>query len=103
MVTRTKRRQLEQALRFEPCPQCTLDLATGEGQRSCHYYTCPYLPDALDVSCPTCLFNFMTRDTVPGCGDPPTCAFALDEAPERVANLTAWLARHGRTAPAGTV
>jgi hypothetical protein len=86
--------RFEQLLRFEPCADCTFDFATGEGERSCHYGTCPNLPDALDVRCPQCYYNFVTRDTVPACGESPSCDFALEEAPERVRNLTAWRAHH---------
>lgn len=76
---------------FQQCVHCSYDLATGEGQRGCHLYECPYLPERLDVRCPTCLFNFWTMDGNPGCSDPPRCAFARDEAPKRVAALGEWL------------
>jgi hypothetical protein len=96
MASKTRHdRRLERLLQFDPCPECTFDLVTGEGERSCHYYTCPNLPEELDVRCPRCFFNFMARDTTPGCGERPSCDFAVHEAPQRVANLTAWQAHHG--------
>jgi hypothetical protein len=45
---------------FAKCPGCGYDLATGEGERSCAWGDCPYLPEELDVFCPNCRFNFMT-------------------------------------------
>jgi hypothetical protein len=87
-------RARERALAFNQCPFCTYDLATGEGDRACHYYTCPYLPDLLDVTCPECRFNFFTGEGEAGCGPDPSCEFARTEAPIRVAALTEWLERH---------
>ena len=84
--------ELQRVLRFSQCPHCDHDFATGEGEQSCHYGACPYLPEELDTRCPTCYYNFATDDLVPGCGDPPTCEFAVDVAPKRVALLNAWLA-----------
>jgi hypothetical protein len=86
----------ERAVAFRQCPFCTYNFATGEGQRSCHYYECPYLPEELDVRCPTCLYNFQVRDGNPGCGDPPNCEFAREEAPRRLANLAAWARESGQ-------
>jgi rubredoxin len=85
-----------QAVTFRQCPQCTYDFATGEGERSCHYYECPYLPEALDVRCPTCLYNFSVEDGNPDCGDPPDCEFAREVAPQRLANLAGWLRERER-------
>lgn len=81
------------ALSFQRCAQCTYDFLTGEGFRSCHYYECPYLPEVLDVRCPTCLYNFHTRDGQPECSDPPSCEFARHEAPRRVRAARRW--QHG--------
>lgn len=84
---------------FEPCHDCGYDLVTDEGERGCHYYTCPYLPEQLDVHCPRCNYNFLTDETEPACGTTASCDFAQDEAPERVQNVRAWVAR--RVASAG--
>lgn len=85
--------------RFRQCSQCGFDLLTRAGERACHYYGCPYLPEELDATCPVCMYDFMTRDGNPECGDPPSCAFALEEAPIRVANVHAWATEHGRETP----
>lgn len=77
-------------MRFRQCPQCGYDLLTGEGERGCHYYGCPYLPESLDVTCPTCVYNFATEDGNPECSDPPSCDFAVNVAPDRVANVREW-------------
>ena len=87
----SRRTPVERALAFQQCPHCALDLATGEGERACHYYECPYLPEQLDVRCPTCLYNFFTGDGDPECNDPPDCEFAQLTAPERVQTLQSWL------------
>ena len=63
---------------FRQCPGCGYDVATGEGQRSCNWYECPYLPDELKVYCPQCNYNFALRDGNPDCGDPPTCHWAKE-------------------------
>ena len=92
-------KQVAKAVTFQQCSFCSYDFATGEGQRGCHYYECPYLPEELDVRCPTCLYNFYIEDGNPECGDPPDCEFAREIAPERVANIAAWLG--GLTLPSG--
>jgi ssDNA-binding Zn-finger/Zn-ribbon topoisomerase 1 len=84
-------RRMERVLRFRQCPSCSYDLATREGERGCHYYDCPYLPEELDVTCPRCRYNFFTDDGNPGCVDPPACKFARKEAPQRVDTLRRWL------------
>jgi hypothetical protein len=89
----------ERFLGFTQCADCTYDLLTGEGERTCHYYTCPYLPEELDVTCPTCTYNFVTRDTHRACEGGPACDFARDEAVQRMHNLRAWAERHAVTAP----
>lgn len=91
MRARTHTEALQALLSFQQCPFCTYDLATGEGERACHYGDCPYLPEELDTRCPTCTYNFFTDDIHPACGDPPTCEFARAEAPRRVEALTYWL------------
>lgn len=82
----------DRARSFQVCEHCTYDFRTGEGLRSCSYGECPYLPDELDVWCPTCLYNFLLDDGNPACGDPPDCDFATEEAPLRVAAMRQWLA-----------
>jgi hypothetical protein len=79
------------ALRFHVCEHCSYDFRTDEGERSCQYGECAYLPDELDVWCPTCRYNFMVGDGNPACGPSPTCDFARNVAPERVRALRAWL------------
>lgn len=96
MKPRTRQEELEQLLSFKQCPFCEHDIATGEGERGCHYYDCPYMPEALDTRCPTCLYNFATDDLVPACGDPPTCEFALNVAPQRLEALAYWLEHRKR-------
>lgn len=84
-------RRLDAALDFRACPLCEHDIATRQGAAGCHLYDCPYLPDELDVVCPVCYYNFYTGETVPACGDPPSCEFAVETAPERLAALEVWL------------
>ena len=86
---------LRRALRFQPCANCTYSFVSGEGERSCSYGDCPYLPADLDPRCPTCLYNFYTGEGTPGCGEPPDCDFALEEAGEHVDLLRRWLAARG--------
>lgn len=94
-------RRHERILSFAPCDSCEFDLATGDGERSCHYFDCPYLPEELTVRCPTCLYNFATGDGNPNCSDPPSCRFARVEAPQHLALVREWQARHaGVPAPA---
>lgn len=86
-----RRTRQQRALDFRQCAFCAFDLATGEGERACHYYDCPYLPDELDVRCPTCRYNSYTGDGNPACGDDLDCDFLRNVAPERVRTLNAWL------------
>ncbi len=97
MVTVDRREPLPpRVLAFELCEQCDYDFRTDEGERGCNYGECPYLPEALDVWCPTCRYNFMVRDGNPECGDTPRCEFARTTARERVRTLSAWLTSRGR-------
>lgn len=77
---------------FHQCPGCHMDLGTGEGQRSCAWGDCPYLPEELDVYCPNCRFNFFTMEGNPPCDDPLTCPHGV-EARSHIENLRTWLAR----------
>lgn len=83
-------------LAFQTCELCSYDFHTDEGERGCDYFECPSLPEALDVWCPTCRYNFMVRDGNPECGDTPRCEFARTIAPVRVAALKVWLRSRGR-------
>ncbi len=67
-------------------------LATGEGERSCAWGDCPYLPEELDVYCPNCRFNFFTMEGNPPCEDPLTCPHGI-EARTHIENLRAWVAK----------
>jgi hypothetical protein len=78
---------------FTKCPGCGFDLATGEGERSCSWGDCPYLPEELDVYCPNCRFNFMTGEGNALCGHPGVCEHAV-EARAHVVNLKTWVATH---------
>lgn len=63
---------------FRQCPGCSFDFVTGEGSRSCHYFECPYLPEALKVFCPECNYNFARHEGSPHCSDPPRCEWAIE-------------------------
>jgi hypothetical protein len=80
------------AASFARCEACAYDFRTDEGARACHYYECPYLPEELNVWCPTCRYNFLVRDGNSACGDSPRCDFARDVAPGRVRAMEQWLA-----------
>lgn len=84
--------------RFHQCEGCGYDFLTDEGERGCHWGECPYLPEEIDVWCPTCRYDFVIEDGNPECGDPPSCRFAREVAPLRVATLKAWLALQRRPA-----
>ncbi|MDX1659405.1 MAG: hypothetical protein R3343_11335 [Nitriliruptorales bacterium] len=88
-------RERERALAFTSCEQCTYDFATGEGERSCSYGACPYLPELLDPRCPICHYDFYTREGNSECGAAPRCEFARKEAPIRVEIVSEWRRRHG--------
>jgi len=79
------------AAAFRQCEFCEYDFLTDTGERGCHYYECPYLPEDFDVWCPTCRYNFVVKDGNPECSDPPSCSFARTVAPGRVAALHEWL------------
>ena len=79
---------------FEKCPGCGLDIATAEGQRSCAWGDCPYLPEELNVLCDQCRFNFFTMEGNPPCIDPMTCPNGA-EALSHVENVRRWQAARG--------
>jgi hypothetical protein len=76
---------------FRQCPGCGFDIATGEGERSCAWGDCPYLPEDLDVFCPNCRFNFFTWEGNSGCGRPGICEDGI-EPRSHVANVQSWIA-----------
>ncbi|HTG46866.1 MAG TPA: hypothetical protein VK646_04350 [Actinomycetota bacterium] len=85
---------MERWMRFDKCPGCGFDIGTGEGQRSCHWVDCPYMPEELNVYCDRCRFNFYTGEGNPPCDDPYTC----EEAPvplAHVENYRRWAAARG--------
>ena len=79
---------------FVQCPGCGYDLVTGEGERSCSWGECPYLPAELDVFCPNCRFNFFTMEGNSPCDDPLTCGHAQEQR-ANVENVRVW-AEHRR-------
>ena len=87
---------------FRKCPGCGLDIATGEGTRSCAWGECPYLPEELDVYCDTCRFNFFTGEGNPPCDDPFRCEHAA-EPMSHVDNVRAWAAHATGPANSGQV
>jgi hypothetical protein len=78
---------------FTQCPGCGYNLLTDEGERSCSWGDCPYLPEELDVFCPDCRFNFMTGEGNPPCEEPSLCEHGT-EARSHVLNLRTWTAIH---------
>lgn len=90
------------ALRWRQCAVCSYDIRTGEGDRSCHWYACPSLPEELDVFCPRCNYDFFTREGSPECGEHPRCDYAREVAPLRVRTVRAWFAAHGTDAAEGS-
>lgn len=82
---------------FNKCPGCGLDLVTGEGERSCAWGDCAYLPAELDVFCGYCRFNLYTMEGNPPCTDPLTCEHAVEPL-SHVENLRRWAEKQGAQA-----
>ena len=62
---------------FRPnCPGCTPQAATAAGARPCSFYDCPGLPEELNVTCNTCMYDFAAHDGQVKC-DHTTCETAL--------------------------
>ena len=62
---------------FRPtCPGCTPETVTAPDARPCSYYECPGLPKDLEVTCNTCMFDFVAQDGQVQC-DHDTCDTAL--------------------------
>ena len=80
---------------FRKCPGCGYDIATGEGQRSCAWGDCPYLPEELNVFCDYCRFNFFTMEGNPSCEDPLSCPHAAEPL-AHVENTRRWYEQIGR-------
>ncbi len=76
---------------FRKCPGCGYDFATGEGERSCSWGECPYLPEAIDAFCAYCRFNYFTMEGNPSCEDPMTCPHGVEPL-SHIENLRAWIA-----------
>jgi hypothetical protein len=74
---------------FRQCPGCGFDFASGDGERSCSWGDCPYLPEELNVFCDQCRFNLFTMEGNPSCEDPLTCVHAT-EPRSHVENLRIW-------------
>lgn len=55
---------------FRQCLGCGYDIATGDGESGCSWGECAYLPEELDVFCPNCRFNFLTREGTRGAAGP---------------------------------
>jgi len=82
---------------FRQCPGCGYDLGTGEGERSCSWGDCPYVPEELDVFCEQCRFDFFTEEGNAPCADPMTCEHGAP-ALSHVENYRRWqAARTGAT------
>jgi hypothetical protein len=80
---------------YRQCPDCTFDLATGDGERACSWGECPYLPEELDVFCPNCRFSLFAMEGNSQCGRPGVCEHSAASR-AHVANLRAWLAMNAR-------
>lgn len=64
-------------LQFRPsCPGCTRDTVSSPGARPCSHYDCPGLPEELQVTCNTCMYDFLADDGQVKC-DHTTCETAL--------------------------
>src|SRR6266508_3288745 len=63
-------------MQFEKGAGCGWDIGTGEGERSCSWGECAYLPEELDVYCEQCRFNYFSLEGNPTCDDPLTCEHA---------------------------
>ncbi|HEX9377429.1 MAG TPA: hypothetical protein VGB19_14485 [Actinomycetota bacterium] len=74
---------------FRSCPGCSYDFATGEGEKGCSWGDCPYLPEALNVFCDTCRFDYFTMEGNSSCEDPLTCEHAAEPL-AHVENYRAW-------------
>jgi hypothetical protein len=75
---------------FRQCPGCGWDFGTDEGERSCRYGDCPYLPEELNVFCEQCRFDFHTMEGNAPCPDPSTCEHGID-ARAHVETYRRWL------------
>jgi hypothetical protein len=83
---------------FRQCPGCGYDLGTGEGDRSCSWGDCPYVPEELNVFCDQCRFDFHTMEGNPPCEDPAVCEHGAP-ARSHVENYRRWQSE--RTGAAG--
>lgn len=77
---------------FRKCAGCGYDFATGEGEKACRYYECPYLPPELDLFCAYCRYNFLTQEGNPPCEDPLRCPHGAEPL-ANLRNFARWRAR----------
>ena len=85
-------------MEFDLCPHCGWDIGTGDGERGCAYGDCPYLPEALDVFCENCRFNYFTLEGDPSCEEPLTCEHAAVPL-SHVENYRQWAQARGIRVP----
>jgi len=83
-------RQMERWMAFQPCLGCSFDFATGGGERACSWGECAYVPEALNVFCDQCRFDFFTMEGNPPCADPANCEHGA-EPRSHVENVHAWM------------
>ena len=83
--------ELPEAVRgFRPnCPGCTPEVVMADGVESCSTYDCPGLPEQLQVSCNTCMYDFVTEEGQVKC-DHRTCETAV-RLKANVDTYKAWL------------
>jgi hypothetical protein len=81
-------------MQFEKCAGCGWDIGTGEGERTCSWGECAYLPEELDVYCEQCRFNYFSLEGNPTCDDPLTCEHASVPL-AHVENYRRWAAGRG--------
>jgi len=80
-------------LNFIECANCNYDIATGEGERSCNYGDCAYLPEELKVVCDSCQFNWYTMEGDKRCEGGTVCEEGK-AALANVENVKVWKAAH---------
>ncbi len=83
--------ELPEAVRnFRPrCPGCTPESIAKPGARPCSYFDCPGLPSALEVTCDTCVYDFVADEGQVKC-DHDTCETAI-RLKANVAIFEAWM------------
>jgi len=80
----------EEVRSFRPqCPNCSPEVVLESGSRPCSFYDCPGLPAQLEVTCPTCVYDFYADEGTVKC-DHDTCEMAL-RLRANVPTYRAWL------------